>query len=136
MAGVNLIFYFECKSYRLSFSSVFRSVLKVTETETCVWVNRRCLYIALERFAERQLEGLFFSFFSHGDSAAWAQVTWYLGLVRCLPCSCTCPDHLCDQEGGKGEEEKEKSWGVLGGFFSASKLRVFFDMNPKIQTFL
>lgn len=65
-------------------------------------------------FAERQLQGLFCSSFPPpSDSAVWAQVTWYLGLVRRLPCSGVYPDHLWDQEGGKGEEGKEEGWGVL-----------------------
>lgn len=136
MAGVNLIFYFACKSYRLSFSSVFRSVLKVTEIETHVWVNQR--YIALGVFPERQLQGLLrSSFFLHGNSAVWAQVTWYVGLVRCLPRSgiyllitfaITC---VIRREGREKRTRK-----TVGGFFSASRFRFCFDMNPKIQTFL
>lgn len=83
VAGVNLISYFKHQSYRLSFSSVFRCVLKVTEIEACVWVNHRCLCIALGGFSVVILLFCFFTakFCSVGSGHLVLQ------LARCLHCS-------------------------------------------------
>lgn len=75
MAGVNLAFYFARKSYRRSFSSVFRPVLKATGIEAHVWVKHGCLYVALGRVCQKAAAGiLLLLFFLQGDSAVWAQV--------------------------------------------------------------
>lgn len=75
VAGVNLVFYFACKSYRRSFSSVFRPVLKVTGIEAHVWVKHRCLYVALGRVCQKAAAGIILLlFFLQGDPGVWAQV--------------------------------------------------------------
>lgn len=135
VAGVNLIFYFECKSYRLSFSSVFRSVLKVTEIEARVWVNHRCLYITLGRVCWKAVAGimLLLFFFTHwfcsvgwGDLVPWAgqmsALQWYVYILITF---------VIRREGTE-KRTRKKVW----EFFSASQFRFCFDTNPKIQTFL
>lgn len=84
---MNLISYFKHKSYRLSFHSVFSSVLKVTEIEACVWINHRCLCVALGGFSGVVLLLCFLTprFCSVDSDHLVPQ------LARCLHCSGTWP---------------------------------------------
>lgn len=109
---MNLIYYFKHKSHRLSFPSVFRSVLKVTEIEACVWIKHQCLCLALGGFSVVHSAPL-------ADSAVW--VTGYLS----WPDVCTAWCRTLGIIVVIRTSEK------VVGFFSTSQFRVFFDRNQK-----
>lgn len=126
VAGLNL--YFKHKSYRLSFRSVFRSVLKVTEIEACVWISHRCLCIALGGFSVIILLLWFFytqilecGLRSIGTSAGqMSALQWYMTFVITV---------MNRREGMETRTSKK-----VVGFFGASQFRFCFDRKSKIQT--
>lgn len=126
---MNLISYFKHKSYRLSFHSVFSSVLKVTEIEACVWINHRCLCVALGGFSGIVLLLCFFTpRFCSVDSGPLVPQ-----LARCLHCSGTWPlwSSLWSGEREGRQGPVKRLW-----VFGASQFRFCFDRYSRIQTFL